>query len=268
LPKYLVVYGDLDAGCTPISSIPETIIVHGAISIENTEIQEIPNWMTDRFKGISMRGCKVTELPGRFKVDGNLDISDTNITELPKDLIISGDLNLCDCKVKRLPERLLADGCVTIGYGQTMELPQRLTIPGSLDIYRSVITELPKQLIVGKDLIVNKTQYETLSPKTKVGGNIFIKQDREEGKCVYTAKKLQDGDYERGRYIFADGVLTILDKYPSNVKHRTITNSQGKETKCTVFLGKGGERNVVTDGEHYVVCEKIIEGLESIATYM
>ena len=58
------------------------------------------------------------------------------------------------------------------------------------------------------------------------------------GITVKNFKKLHNGDYEEGRYLYADGILT-------HVKEKKSINGY------TFFLGKIPGKNVVYDGKHY-----------------
>lgn len=65
-------------------------------------------------------------------------------------------------------------------------------------------------------------------------------------------KKLRDGDYVSGRYLYCDGILTHV---------RTVK----KVDKYTVYVGKIPGLNVVSDGTHYAHCDKLRDGIADLA---
>ena len=64
-------------------------------------------------------------------------------------------------------------------------------------------------------------------------------------------KKLRDGDYVEGRYLYADGILTHVRK-------------RRKLGSYTVYVGKIKGKNVVSDGVHYAHCYSIRDGIADI----
>lgn len=64
-------------------------------------------------------------------------------------------------------------------------------------------------------------------------------------------RKLRDGDYVPGRYIYADGALTHV-------------KSEKHLDGYTVYVGKIKGRNVVSDGKRYAHCDKIRDGIEDL----
>ena len=65
-------------------------------------------------------------------------------------------------------------------------------------------------------------------------------------------KRLQNGDYVAGRYIYCDNILT----------HVRSVKTAGK---YTVYVGKIPGRNVVSDGVNYAHCDKLREGIADLA---
>ena len=65
-------------------------------------------------------------------------------------------------------------------------------------------------------------------------------------------RRLKDGDYVPGRYLYADGILT-------HVKQRVEVDGY------TLYIGKIKGKNVVSDGTHYAHCNKLRDGIADIA---
>lgn len=99
---------------------------------------------------------------------------------------------------------------------------------GSLDLNGTGITSLPDNLTVGGSLYLRGTN---VSP-----GNV---------------KRLRNGDYSPGRYLYADNILTHI-------------RSKKSVGRITVYVGKIPGHNVVTDGKHYAHCDKIRDGVADL----
>ena len=102
---------------------------------------------------------------------------------------------------------------------------------GNLDLRGTQITALPDNLTVGGWLDLRSTQI-TAKDSKKV-------------------KKLRNGDYVAGRYLYADGILTHVAK-------------QKKVGEYTVFVGKIPHNNVVFDGTNYAHCDKLRYGIADL----
>lgn len=87
---------------------------------------------------------------------------------------------------------------------------------GSLYLSGTGITSLPDNLTVGGWLGLRGTN---VSP-----GNV---------------KRLRNGDYSPGRYLYADNILTHI-------------RSKKSVGRITVYVGKIPGHNVATDGKHYL----------------
>lgn len=109
----------------------------------------------------------------------------------------------------------------------------RMDENGNLNLYGTQITSLPEGLTVGGGLNLYGTQ---------------IKDKKVELKKV---KKLRDGDYVEGQYLYADGILT-------HVKAKREVDGY------TLYLGKIKGKNVVSDGKNYAHCNKLREGIADL----
>ena len=159
---------------------------------------------------------------------GNLDLSGTNITSLPDNLTVGGSLYLSGTNITSLPDNL--------------------TVGGSLDLSGTNITSLPDNLTVGWSLYLSGTNITSLPDNLTVGGSLYLSGTGiKSRKC----KKLKDGDYVPGRYIYADGILThVKRKY--------------EKFGYTFYVGKIPGQNVIHDGTHYAHCKKFSEGVADL----
>lgn len=118
----------------------------------------------------------------------------------------------------------------------TLEEAKRLmdTNGGYLDLRGTQITALPDNLTVGGWLDLRGTQ--------------ITDKERERSKV----RRLKDGDYVEGRYIYCDGCLT----------HIKGTRRAGG---YTLYIGRIKGRNVVSDGTYFAHCDKLRDGIADIA---
>lgn len=100
---------------------------------------------------------------------------------------------------------------------------------GSLDLKGTQITSLPDNLTVGGYLYLRGTQ---ITDDTKV-------------------KRLREGEYAKGRYLYADGILTHV-----KTKH--------ENGKYTYYVGKIKGRNVIYDGENCAHCKSFADGVADL----
>ena len=67
----------------------------------------------------------------------------------------------------------------------------------------------------------------------------------------YKPRKLKNGDYKAGRYLYADNILTHIKR----VK---------KMGKYYYYIGKIRGKNVIFDGKHYAHCKSFSDGVKDI----
>jgi len=130
-------------------------------------------------------------------------------------------------------------------------LPDGLTVGGGLDLSGTKITALPDGLTVGGSLYLSGTEITALPDGLTVGGYLYLdgtKIKTEERKKV---KKLNEGDFVPGKYLFADGVITHI-------------NRKRRVGRYTYYQGKIPGRSVVTDGVYYAHCKSLREGIEDL----
>lgn len=163
---------------------------------------------------------------------GNLDLRGTGITSLPDNLTVGGWLDLHNTGIASLPDNLTVGGSLNLSGTGITALPDNLTVGGWLDLSGTAITTLPDNFLVGGSLYLS--------------GAGIASQKRKK------ARKLKDGDYMPGRYLYADGILT-------HVKQRV------KMEGYTLYIGKIKGKNVVSDGTHYAHCDKLRDGIADLA---
>ena len=228
LPKGMSVGGVLNLSYTAITSLPEDLAVGGALNLAYTSIEVLPK---------------------RLAVSGSLNLTGTRVTSLPNGFAVGGDLNLAHTPIEALPEDLTVGGTLNLGGTRIKALPNGLTVGGTLDLRGTKIESLPENLAVGGDLHLEHTAIALLPESLAVGGKLHPNGACAEGK---PPRKLQDGDYVPGRYLYVDRALTRV----KCVKH---------VGQYTVYVGKAKGHNVVSDGKHYARCGELRKGIADLA---
>lgn len=77
-----------------------------------------------------------------------------------------------------------------------------------------------------------------------VGGNVYTPQIRD-----FQYRKLKDGDYVPGKYLYANG-------------HLVHVKSCHKVDSYTMYIGKIKGRNVLSDGKNYIWCKSLEDGIK------
>ena len=124
---------------------------------------------------------------------------------------------------------------------------------GSLYLSGTQITHLPDNLTVGGGLYLSGTQITHLPDNLTVGGSLDLSgtQITDKSAELKKVKKLHNGDYVAGRYLYADGILTHVKKKKNAGKY-------------TLYIGKIKGRNVVSDSEYYAHCDSLREGIADL----
>lgn len=188
--------------------------------------------MMDKYGNIDLSGTGITSLPDNLTVGGWLDLHNTGITSLPDNLTVGGWLDLTGTGIASLPDNLTVGGSLYLSGTGITALPDNLTVGGTLDLHGTAITTLPDNFLVGWSLYLSDAGIASQKRKK--------------------ARKLKDGDYMPGRYLYADGILT-------HVKQRVEVDGY------TLYIGKIKGKNVVSDGTFYAHCNKLRDGIADIA---
>lgn len=113
------------------------------------------------------------------------------------------------------------------------QLKEMMDDDGCLDLRGTQITSLPDNLTVGGSLDLSGTQ---------------ITSKNKERKKV---KRLKNGDYVDGRYLYCDDILI-------HVKRKKQIG------EYTYFVGKIKEMNAIFDGENYSHCKDFKDGVNDL----
>ena len=131
----------------------------------------------------------------------------------------------------------------------TLAMAQKLMDDdGNLDLSGISITSLPDNLTVGGSLDLSGSSITSLPDNLTVGGWLDLSGSSIKKRNV---KHLANGDYAPGRYLYADGILTLVQK------SKTMNG-------ITYFKGKIPGRNVVYDGKNYAHCADFREGIADL----
>ena len=195
-------------------------------------MEQVQEMMKSNGGYLDLEGTNITSLPDNLTVGGSLDLEGTNITSLPDNLTVGGSLDLEGTNITSLPDNLTVGGSLDLRGTNITSLPDNLTVGGSLDLRGTNITSLPDNLTVGGYLDLEGTNIT--NPKYK---------------------KLQNGDYVPGRYLYADNILTHVKR------KRTVKG-------YILYVGKIPGRNVVSDGTNYAHCRTLRDGIADLAFKM
>ena len=103
------------------------------------------------------------------------------------------------------------------------------------------------------DLDLRNTQIQSLPEGLTVGGGLYLSgtQIQDEAKERRKVKKLKNGDYVEGKYLYVDGIFRHIKK------KKTVGG-------FTLYVGKIKGRNVVSDGVNYAHCDSLREGISDL----
>ena len=85
-----------------------------------------------------------------------------------------------------------------------------------------------------------------------VGGDLDLRSLTASERKKVKVRKLRDGDYVPGNYLFCDGILTHVAK----VK---------RVGQYTLYVGKIPNRHVVSDGTNFAHCKTLRQGISDLA---
>lgn len=105
---------------------------------------------------VNLSGSNIGMLPMYLHVHGHLNLAQcTNFNFVGAGLRVDGDLDLSDTQVNKLPNDIMLGGSLYLVNCPITELPEKLTIPGNLFLVGTKIKRLPDGLRVGGDLMVD-----------------------------------------------------------------------------------------------------------------
>lgn len=149
-----VVLGNVSLGpSSPITSLPDDLIIKGNLRISNPDVKTLPN-------GLTVMG----------------DLEADSLTMIPPDIRLGRDLKIRKCPITHLPAGLRIPRYAHMPM-TLQEVPQRLWVGHDLFLsYCTDIKVIPPDLTVGGDLHVHGLSPDTIStisPKIKVGGRFI-----------------------------------------------------------------------------------------------
>ena len=165
------------------------------------------------------------------RTGGWLDLSGTAIQQLPDNLTVGGWLYLGGTAIQQLPDNLTAHW-LDLRNTAIQQLPDNLTAHW-LDLSGTAIQQLPDNLTVGGYLYLRGTGIRDTS----------------------MVKRLKDGDYRPGEWIYADRILTHIKR------EKQVHTEDGD---FTFYVGKIPGHNVVYDGTFYAHAATLREGVQDI----
>ena len=116
------------------------------------------------------------------------------------------------------------------GHTELTSLPEGFTAAGSVNLRGCTsLTSLPEGFTAAGSVNLSNTNIKNL-------GHV---------------RKLNNGDYVPGKYLYADGILTHVKK-------------KKKVGDYTYFVGKIPRKNVVYDGKHYAHCSSLRDGIADL----
>ena len=212
-------------------------------------IEELEQMMRRHGGDLNLSYSDVTSLPDNLKVPGYLCLDFSKITSLPDGLTVGSHLHIEDTPITSLPDNLIVGDCLWLIGKKITSLPDNLIVGRGLYLRYTSITSLPNNLTVGGDLNLSGTKITSLPDNLAVGGRIISYYGQIKNSDHY--KRLQSGDYVEGKYLFADGILTLVKRAK-------------KIGEYTFYIGKFPGKNVVFDGKYYAHCETFSEGVRDI----
>lgn len=117
-------------------------------------------------------------------------------------------------------------------------------------LYLNSLTSLPEgvSLTVGGSLNLRSLTSLPEGASLTVGGSLYLRGGSV--KCGY--KKLSNGDYVPGEYLYADGILTHVKR-------------DKRIGAYTYYVGKIPGHDVISDGTHYAHCGSVRDGISELA---
>ena len=97
--------------------------------------------------------------------------------------------------LEQLKEMMDEDGSLYLSGTPITSLPDNMTVGGWLDLRGTQITSLPENLTVGESLDIRGTPIESKEKEKKI-------------------KRLKNGDYVEGRYLYCDDTLIQVKRKP------------------------------------------------------
>ena len=122
---------------------------------------------------------------------------------------------------------------------------------GWLNLRGTGITSLPEGLTVGGSLYLGGTNITSLPEGLAVGGWLDLGGTGITRAELKKVKRIQNGDYVPGKWIYADGILTHIKK-------------EKRINQYTFYVGRIPKKNVIFDGKYYAHCANLRDGIADL----
>jgi hypothetical protein len=152
LPERLRVGADLSFPKTKISSIPDSVVVGGAINATGTPLRHFP--FTKVNGSLRLGGTKIKDLPEGLCVVGDLDISNTKVDRLPIDLEVKS-LNVSGTRISSLPTGMRLDYLSANDCRHLRDMPQDLVATSFISARRTPVGRLPADVPANASLYLS-----------------------------------------------------------------------------------------------------------------
>jgi hypothetical protein len=172
---------------------PADLVFDGDVDLSKQNLTELPVGSL-HVKGDFYPGATMKTLPANLRVDGHIDMLESQVESIPSGLFVGKDLTP-PSQVKT------AEGAFTVGgdfraAGTLLEeIPVGSVVGGNADFESSRIRKLPDDFTVGGNLILKWTPILELPRGLKVGGTLDLR-----GTNVFTLPR----DLEVGDRIYMD----------------------------------------------------------------
>jgi hypothetical protein len=164
--------GTVDLEGTSLTKLPDRFWVKETLNLRGTPIHHLPRGlhaMTLRADNTDLR-----VLPAKLDVE-NLSLRGCRIAELPPSLSLRGDLDLTHAPIQALPLGLTVGRDLILEDTQLAGLPARMSVGRNLYAKGTPITDLPDDLAVERHLDLAGTAITTLPAFTQVGGCLDLR---------------------------------------------------------------------------------------------
>jgi hypothetical protein len=189
------------------------MFVGGGLILRGTKIKKLPAHITRIDGDLNIANTQIKYLPDGLEVKGRLIAGNSGLAELPENLHVHGFLSIANTCIDTLPESLVVDDSLYIEDTPIEKIPEALQhIKGSLDISNTLISELPEGLIVNDDFSYEGSQIKQLPKFLNVGSCHLYN--------IPDASLLPDGFTITGSLtlVYSDDFKIKMNFFPENMK--------------------------------------------------
>lgn len=184
----------LDRHKSGVRPSPRDLVYDGSMNLNDFRLTELPIEGL-HIKGNFYPGAMMVTLPKNLRVDGHLDMFESEIEHIPsglhvgKNLTVSrrlkslgsglsvgGSLYASGHEIEEIPPGTTVGEDVDLSYSQVKRLPDNFTVGGNLDLKFTRILQLPRGLKVGGNLNLRGTNVYQLPSDLEVGDRIYMEE--------------------------------------------------------------------------------------------